>query len=142
VALRAYAAVLERHLAGAGGEPWLVVLPHPQDAHPTHRETTQRALDVLGELAPRAGGIRLLLYRAPWSGDANTYFLAPDPASAAVPAGAGVTPELLAGIAASQEALAILVGELAATRFGLSSPAADAMGGRYAESFHRSLVQG
>jgi len=135
----AYEAVLMRHLATAGGAPWIVVLPHPEDAHPTHRATSARALDVLRTLADGRTEIRLVYYRAPWSGTSNTYFLAA--ANERVAGAADLSGDLCLAVKSGKQALAILVGELVARRFGLAAPSPEEMGGAFAEEFRRAVVE-
>jgi hypothetical protein len=136
---RAYRTALNIHRRNRGPhEPFIAVLPHPQDAHPTHRETTERARRIFAELAAETGTeIQLLYYLAPWAGDYNTYVHSPTNVAPKTATPDEAQAALAMGMA--KRGLAYLTPELTAG-FGSRSPSPEEMGGAFAERFRRSWV--
>ncbi|MBI3252348.1 MAG: class II aldolase/adducin family protein [Candidatus Omnitrophica bacterium] len=111
--------------AKARGTPFIYILPHEEDSHPHHRTTTKLFRRAFLEAGKEVGldsekDMIEIDYLAPWAGGYNTYFFtnrtpgASDYFQAAIEYGF---------------AIAVLIGELTADRFGLPSPKVEAMSG-------------
>lgn len=132
-AYKTYKEVLDDHLKHAPDSPFLVFLPHPNDAHGSHVRATDLANRVLAQLKRENPKTRFLMahYMAPWAGGTNTFFHSPENV---------VTDHSLHTMAErGKRGLAFLTTELTAFFGGRSHPP-EKMGGPFAERFTRFRV--